>query len=121
VTYVVTAPYVTIKVTDDINGVVRREFYTGGVVPSSADADNVARLLRKGMLAEVAAEPVPAPATEPPAEPPAEPGDRPKDYASKLEWVDYAVSKRADGVSEDDARAAAEAKSKADLIAEFGG
>lgn len=46
---------------------------------------------------------------------------RPKDYASKPEWVEYAVSRRTEGMSEDDARAEAEAKSKQDLIAEYGG
>jgi hypothetical protein len=46
---------------------------------------------------------------------------RPKDYASKGEWVDYAVSQRADDQSEQDARAEAEAMSKADLIAKLGG
>lgn len=47
-------------------------------------------------------------------------GGRPKDYASKGEWVDYAVSNRGEGVSEEDARVAAEGKSKTDLIAEHG-
>lgn len=50
----------------------------------------------------------------------ADPGGRPKDYASKGEWVEYAVSKRADDVSEDDARSSAEGKTKDALIAEHG-
>lgn len=45
---------------------------------------------------------------------------RPKASASKEEWVTYAVDQRGDLVSEEDARAAAEAKTKADLVAEFG-
>jgi hypothetical protein len=48
-------------------------------------------------------------------------GGRPKDYASKPEWVDWAVSQRPEDVSEEDARAQAEAKTKADLVAEYGG
>jgi hypothetical protein len=51
----------------------------------------------------------------------ADAGGRPKDYASKPEWVDWAVSQRPEDVSEEDARAQAEAKSKADLIAQYGG
>lgn len=45
---------------------------------------------------------------------------RPKDYAPKPEWVAYAVSRRPEGVSEEDARAEAEGKSKADLITQYG-
>jgi hypothetical protein len=45
----------------------------------------------------------------------------PPQSAAKADWVAYAAAKRAEGVSEEDARAAAEATSKADLIAEFGG
>ncbi len=47
-------------------------------------------------------------------------GDKPKPYASKEAWLAYAVSQRAEGVSEEDALAALEGKSKNDLIAEFG-
>lgn len=45
---------------------------------------------------------------------------RPKDYASKGAWVDYAVTQRADGVSEDDARAEADRLSKTELISRYG-
>jgi hypothetical protein len=48
-------------------------------------------------------------------------GGRPRVNASKEDWVEYAVTQRADGVSEDDARAEAQAMSKADLIAKSGG
>lgn len=45
---------------------------------------------------------------------------RPHGNASKATWVDYAVSQRDEGTSEDEARAAAEAKSRDELIAEYG-
>jgi hypothetical protein len=48
-------------------------------------------------------------------------GGRPGRNDSKAAWVDYAVSQRPDDMSEEDARAEAEAKSKADLIAQYGG
>jgi hypothetical protein len=51
----------------------------------------------------------------------ADSGGRPKDYASKPEWVDWAVSQRPEDVSEEDARAQAEAKTKAELVTEYGG
>jgi hypothetical protein len=102
-------PYITLKVhTDD--GLVLRSFYAGAPVPANADRDDLARLVRKGAIAGADAAPEPA-----------EPDDRPKDYAPKPEWVEYAVSKRADGVAEDEARAAAEARTQRELIAEFGG
>lgn len=49
------------------------------------------------------------------------PGIRPAQAAPKADWVTYAVALRAEGVSEQDAKAAAEAKTKAELVAEFGG
>jgi hypothetical protein len=48
-------------------------------------------------------------------------GGKPKPYASKEAWLAYAVSQRAEGVSEEDATEALADKTKADLIAEFGG
>jgi hypothetical protein len=47
---------------------------------------------------------------------------RPHGNASEDKWRDYAVSRRvADGVSEEDARAEVADKSKAELVAEYGG
>lgn len=119
-TYVVTAPYVTIKV-PTTTGTTLVGFYVNAPIPAGADEEAIARLLRKGMIAEqpvasTESEPEPEPEIE--LDPPA--GDRPKDYASKPEWVDYAVTRRAEGVSEESARSDAEAKSKADLITEYG-
>jgi hypothetical protein len=54
------------------------------------------------------------------AEDAAERGGRPGVRAPKEDWVAFAVSKRPEGQSEEDARAVAEGKSKADLVAEFG-
>lgn len=72
--YVVTAPYVTLKVKDLAGGAVVGEFYQGAPVPESADAENVKRLVGKGMLAEVgttAADLLGVPAGTPvPGEPP---------------------------------------------------
>ena len=51
--------------------------------------------------------------------PVASPG-RPATYATKDKWVAYAVTQRPDDQSEDDAKAAAEAMSKAELIASYG-
>jgi hypothetical protein len=46
---------------------------------------------------------------------------KPAQSAPKADWVAYAVSQRDEGVSEQDAQAEAEAMSKADLIAQYGG
>lgn len=43
----------------------------------------------------------------------------PAPNANKPEWVAYAVAVRPDGVSEEDARAAAEATKKDDLVAKY--
>ena len=40
--------------------------------------------------------------------------------AGKAAWVDYAVARRDEGVSEEDARAVAEQMTKEDLVAELG-
>lgn len=45
---------------------------------------------------------------------------RPARTATKDAWVDFAVSKRGEGVSEEAARAEAEAMTKAELAAAFG-
>lgn len=51
--YVVTAPYITLRVQDDVTGTeVLTGFYAGGVVPDSVNADDLDRHLRKGMVAE---------------------------------------------------------------------
>lgn len=115
--YQVTAPYVTLKVRDQAGAWVLTGFYENAVV-SGVDEASLRHHLDNGMVVEVAQ---PAPEPPPETEPPTTLGERPKDYASKPEWVDYAVSKRAEGVSEEDARTSAEAMSKADLIATFGG
>lgn len=120
------AAYATVKITDPVSGKWTVHGFTqGGVFPAEADPENVANLVRRGYAEWVDAPAPTAPAepAAPPEAPPVEPvapDGRPKDYASKPEWVDYAVSRRSDDVSEEDARAVAELSSKADLIAEFG-
>jgi hypothetical protein len=112
--YRVIAPYVTLKVRNDQGQVVLREFYVNAPVPAAADPENVDRLLRKGMLAalDAPAEPVVERAADP-----AEVSTRPAQAAAKADWVTFAAAQRPDGQSEQDARAEAEAMSKADLIA----
>jgi hypothetical protein len=55
------------------------------------------------------------------AEPEQARAGKPATYATKDKWVAYAVTQRPEDQSEDDAKAAAESMSKADLIATFGG
>jgi hypothetical protein len=52
---------------------------------------------------------------------PAARGGRPRQGDPKDAWVAWAVSQRSEDVSEEDARAEAEAKTKADLVTEYGG
>jgi hypothetical protein len=160
--YVVTAPYVTLKVKDQAGATVLGELYQGAPVPENADPENVQRLLDKGMVAVVGtaeADLMGVPAGTPiPGEPPNVPvteqsgasitpadrmdramaaaeqsektdadaearkSGRPHGNASEDKWRDYAVSRRvADGVSEEDARAEVADKTKAELVAEYGG
>ena len=55
------------------------------------------------------------------AEPEKTRGGKPASYATKDKWVAYAVTQRPEDQSEEDAKAAAEAMSKADLVAKYGG
>lgn len=132
--YIVTAPYVTLRVKDQTGKEVLLGFYEAAPVPDSVAKDDLERHIRKGMIAEAgtdeadAASPVGRPVqfdaagmpeqAKPAAE--GKPDGQPALYASKGAWVDYAVTQRADGVSEEDARADAESKSKAELLAEYG-
>lgn len=132
--YIVTAPYVTLRVKDQTGAEVLLGFYEAAPVPDSVDKDDLERHLRKGMIAKAgteeadAASPVGRPVQFDAAGMPApaktagegRPDGQPALYASKSAWVDYAVTQRADGVSEEDARADAEGKSKAELLAEHG-
>jgi hypothetical protein len=96
-------------------------FYQGAILPADADPDNVATLVRRG-YAEWVDEVEPEMPEEPEPEMPDDVRmERPTQAASKADWVTYAVAQRAKGVSEQDARAWAEVKTKAELVAEFGG
>jgi hypothetical protein len=122
VTLKVLWPYITLKVRSD-TGMLLREFYAGAVVPDNADPDDRDRLVRKGALVdeESAEAELAVPAGTPvPDEPPTVPAQRPAGNASQAAWLDYAVSRRADGVSEEDARTALGEKTRAELVAEFG-
>lgn len=123
--YQVVWPYATVKLIDGATGQPTfRGFNEGSVLPLTADANDVKRLVGKGAVAALGEQAPPAvvlPDPEPDVEPaPDVKPERPKDYAPKPEWVDYAVACRAGGVSEEDARVEAEGKPKADLITEFG-
>jgi hypothetical protein len=123
----VVVAYATVKLLDPISGKPAvAGFYQGAIFPPEADPENVASLVRRE-YAEWVDEPEPdAPTSEPEPEsetPPSgdAPTDRPAQAAPKGDWVAYAVSQRPEGMSEDDARASAEARTKAELIAEYGG
>lgn len=122
--------------------------YAGAPVPAGADEADVARLVDEGFLVVVGEdEPEEKPArrsssrgsrSSKPAEqsggeaggagaqePDATGGESSGDEAppkasGKEAWVEFAVSQRADGVSEEDARSQAEALTKNELIARFG-
>lgn len=143
----VLAPYATVKITDSATGqpaVVG--FYQGAVLPPEADPENVASLVRREYAEwldageeqaveeqedeQVKAQEEAAEQRAADAEAAAEASEqdadveapvRPAVAAPKAEWVSYAVAVRDEGVSEEDARAAAEAKTKAELVEEFGG
>ncbi len=133
-TYKVTAPYVTLRVPNELGQPVLAGFYAGAVLPEGVNRDDLDRHVRKGMVAEEgtpeaeAAVPGGQPVqfdaagmpTAPAATTTAREG-RPPVNAPKAEWVAYAVAQRDEGTPEDDARTAAESMSKADLIAKHGG
>lgn len=50
--YVVTAPYITVRVKDDLGSDVIQGFYKGGVLPEGVHQDDLDRHVRKGMVAE---------------------------------------------------------------------
>lgn len=124
--YIVTAPYIVPKVRDQLGAWIHRGFYKDAVINTEdIDPASLQHHLDSDLMAPVDAPEAPAPAPEPKIVEPPQPvnpvgPERPKDYASKPEWVEYAVLLRHAGVSEGDARTAAEDKSKADLIAEYG-
>ncbi len=64
--YVVTAPYVTMLVTDTNGAPVICGFYRGATVPAGVDEGSLLHHLDCGMVAEIEA--APAPVEEPPAE-----------------------------------------------------
>ena len=143
--YRVCAPYVTVSVIQAGGGETVLGFYEGGTLPPNSKTESVESLLAKGMVEK--AEDLPdyeepeqaKPTNTIEVTPPKEPekadaetdkpdaaesvfADRPpKVNASKEEWVNFAVSQREGEESEEDARAYAENRSKADLIAEYGG
>jgi hypothetical protein len=50
--YKVTAPYITARVGDGLGSEVTKGFYEGGVLPDDANAEDLERLERKGMIAK---------------------------------------------------------------------
>jgi len=131
--YVVTAPYVVPKVRDrDKGGYMHRGYYQHAVIDADdIDPDSLRHHLEGDMMAPVEtpeqpAEPAQTSTEEPAAAQPADPDaaqspERPVQAAPKADWVAYAVAVRGPDESEQDSRTAAEATSKADLIARYGG
>jgi hypothetical protein len=74
--YVVTAPYVTLLVTDANGAPVIRGFYKGAVVPAGVDEGSLLHHLDCGMVAEVVEDPAEAPVVEEP-----KPATKPKTAA----------------------------------------
>jgi len=58
----VTAAYVTLRVPNELGQEVTRGFYADAFLPAGANAEDVARLLRKGLAVEAD---VPEPVAEP--------------------------------------------------------
>jgi hypothetical protein len=122
----VTAPYATVRVDDPALGLAILGFYQGAPFPANAMDEDVERLVRRGYAEWVDEVEGPADPGASIDETPPQDGDdglapqRPGDSASKAAWVDYAVAKRDEGVSEAEAREAAEAMTKNDLITVHG-
>jgi hypothetical protein len=114
--YVVTSPYVTFRAPNNLGQEVVTERYQGAPVPADANREDVERLLRKKMIGEADK---PQPAAAPSERVPEDGPTKPTGNASKADWVEWAVANRADNVSEADARAEAEAATKADLAKRF--
>jgi hypothetical protein len=132
----VTGKYVTMKVADDTGQRITLGFYEGAPVPDSVSDEDRERLRRKGLIAAEdtpeaeAAVPHGVPVTfddlghaveQRPGSERSEQADdgKPKLVDPKERWVDYAVSQRSGDVSEEDARAEAEGKTKAELVAQY--
>lgn len=129
--YQVVWSYCTVKVVDAATGSLTIVgLGKDAILPPTANPDDVKRLLGKGAIVELGppepaapAEPVkqPAPEVKPEVKPEVEVKPKqPPTNASKAEWVAYAVAMRDEGVSEANAKADAEAMSKADLITVYG-
>jgi hypothetical protein len=126
----VIAPYVLLKVRDQAGAWVVGGFYAGALLKThDVEPESAQHHLRKGMVVEEVDDVVLP--TEPEQQesqteddadlPPLAPAAaRPAPNANKAEWVAYAVALRPEGVSEEDARAEAEAMKKDDLIAMYG-
>lgn len=123
--YRVTSPYVTVQITGAPGAALTTlGFYKGAILPGNVDRESAELQVRKGMVERVTAEPVPAP-VEADAEPVVQGGEpqastKPARNASKVAWVTYAVSQRADGVDEADAKADAEALTHTQLVEKYG-
>lgn len=116
--YRVTAPYVTVDVqTVPGEPPTTLGFYKDAVLPGNVDPASVCRQVAKGMVEEFTPGPEPEAEAEKSAEPvaPARPGLN----GSKADWLAYAISQRGEGVSEEQARAAAEPMTKAELAAKY--
>ena len=86
--YLVTAPYVTLKVKDVSGVTIVQGYYAGGIVQNPVQDEQFEKHVRNGWV-ENASAPEKAPEPEPPANEP------PKGNASRDEWAEYAKGKGA--------------------------
>lgn len=119
----VTAPYVTVRLVAVPGGpATTHGFYAGAVLPPQVDRESALTQLRKGFVEEITDEVQPVEErriVEVSDSPPAGPV-RPAKNASKAAWVDYAVTQRADGADEAEARTEAEGLTHTELVAKYG-
>jgi hypothetical protein len=130
--YRVKAAYVTVRLARDGAEQVQG-YYAGAILPSFAVQENVELLVRKGLVEPVEDVDLPDEADDADEDQGGSEGEgtgtgddvppvplaRPAANGSKADWLAYALSQRAEGVSEDDVRAELEPLTKAELIARF--
>lgn len=99
--YLVTAPYVTLKVKDVSGVAIVQGYYAGGVVQNLVEDEQFEKHVRNGCVEEAEEAPVEEPAEAPPA-PEAPVFERPAGNASQEAWAIYALE--SGQASEDEVR-----------------
>lgn len=88
--YVVTSPYVTLKVKDFNGNAVVQGYYLGGVIQDPIEDAQFEKHVRTGLIKEYKAPELEG--SDAPAQPPAD--EAPKGNASREEWAAYAKDKK---------------------------